>query len=280
MFIGPHVFTIIKDLKNLPSHEGIQTAGSHRQPDSSLEVVAISAAFPHRHRSNIPRRMANSRLFWDYAMGPSYNRHVLGIERQLHSFFMQVINESCAPVENAHILDVGSGPGLLATMLAQKYPEARVVGVDFSPRQVRAANRLLSRYQAGNCSFQVGNAIDLPFEDNSFDLVVSTFSLSSWPDMQKGLAEIRRVLAEGDKACVVDADSSSTEEEIRKFTRVYASTGANRHVNEWITRRLVFGPAIAITNQKAAALAEGAGFSSVTAEKWPGMPFFRLKLLK
>ncbi|MBN2028350.1 MAG: methyltransferase domain-containing protein [Actinobacteria bacterium] len=264
----------------MPSYEGIQATGFRRQPDSPLEVVTVSAASSRRLMMNIPRRLANSRLFWDYVMGPSYNRHVLKIERDLYSFLIDVIDERCAPPENARILDVGSGPGLLAAMLAEKYPHARVVGIDFSPRQVRTANRLLSRRQAGNCSFHVGNADDLPHEDNSFDLVVSTFSLSSWPDIKRGLAEIRRVLACGGKACIIDADSSATEEEIRLFARAYASTGINRYVNEWITRRLVFGPAIAITNHKAATLAENAGFSSVAAEKLPGIPFFILELLK
>jgi ubiquinone/menaquinone biosynthesis C-methylase UbiE len=238
----------------------------------------MSPASPHKSMRNLPRRLANSRLFWDYIMGPDYNKNVLRIQRDIYSLFVDTVVEKGEVPAHTRILDVGSGPGLLTSMLAEKYPDTEVVGVDFSPRQVQAANRLLSHSQLVNCSFKVGDAVDLPFEDGSFDLVVSTFSISSWPDMQKGLEEIRRVLVADGKACIVDADSSSTEEEIRRFTMGYASTGANRRLNEWITRRFVFGPAIAITSQKAAALAESAGFSLVSVEKQPGLPFFRLKL--
>jgi len=243
-----------------------------------LEVVAISPASPHKSMRNLPRRLANSRLFWGYIMGPGYNKNVLRIQREIYSLFVDTIIGRDDVPAHARILDVGSGPGLLASILAEKYPDAELVGVDFSSRQVRAANRLLSHSQLDNCSFEVGDAVDLPFEDGSFNLVVSTFSISSWSDMQRGLKEIRRVLVAGGKACVVDADSSSTDEEVRRFTTVYASCGANRRLNEWITRRFVFGPAIAITYQNATTLAEHAGFSIVSAEKKPGLPFFRLKL--
>lgn len=243
-----------------------------------MEVVAISPASPHKSIRGLPRRLVNSRLFWDYIMGPSYNKNVLRIQRDINSLFVDTIVERDDVPAHARILDVGSGHGLLALLLAERYPDAEVVGVDFSSRQVRTANRLLSRSRLENCRFEVGNAADPLFEDGSFAPVVSTFSISSWSDMQGGLTEMRRVLAAGGKACVVDADISSTDEEIRNFTTVYASGGANKRLNEWITRRFVFGPAIAITYGKAAALAEHAGFSDISAEKQPGLPFFRLEL--
>jgi len=153
-----------------------------------------------------------------------------------------------------------------------------VVGVDFSPRQVRAAIRLLSGEPMVNCSFEVGNAVDLPGDDGSFDVVVSTFSISCWPDIRKGLEEIHRVLAEGGKAFIVDADSSSTEEEIQRFTTSYAGAGSCKRLQEWLTRRFVFGPAVAIDGGTAEALAVAAGFGRVMVEKKPGLPFFRMIL--
>jgi ubiquinone/menaquinone biosynthesis C-methylase UbiE len=219
-------------------------------------------------------------VFWDYFMGPGYNQRVLRIGREFYGPFANMVVEGSGISAPARILDLGSGPGLVTLLLAERYPLAQVVGVDFSPRQVQAAERLLSREHVANCSFEVGDAVDLAWEDGSFDVVVSTFSISCWPDIARGLQEIRRVLVEGGEACVVDADSSSTQEEKRRFTAAYAGAGPCRRVQEWFTRRFVFGPAVAIDGGTAGALAVGAGFTEVEVEKKPGLPFFRLRLRK
>jgi len=228
----------------------------------------------------IARALATSRLIWDRVMGPGYNKRVLRIGREFYAPFVHSVFGGRDVPPSASILDVGSGPGLITLLLAEEYSHAQVVGVDYSPRQVRAAQRLLSRETVANCTFEVGNAVDLPFKSESFAMVVSTFSISCWPDMRKGLEEIRRVLAQGGEAVIVDADSSSTQDEIRAFTRAYAEGSACRGLHEWFTRRFVFGPAVAITHGRAEELAREAGFESVEAEKRPGMPFFRLSLRK
>ncbi|MEW6553491.1 MAG: class I SAM-dependent methyltransferase [Actinomycetota bacterium] len=231
-------------------------------------------------KRNIPRKIAASKLIWDRAIGPGYNKRVLRIGKGFYGVFLDMVVWGHDVPPAARILDIGSGPGLVTLLLAERYPQAQVVGVDFSPRQVRAANRLLSREAIGNCSFEVGNAVDLSLDDGSFDVVVSTFSISCWPDIRKGLEEILRVLAEDGKAFIVDADSSSTQEEIRKFTTSYAEAGPYRRSQEWLTRKYVFGPAVAIDGGTAEALATSAGFGRVVVEKGPGFPFFRLVLYK
>jgi ubiquinone/menaquinone biosynthesis C-methylase UbiE len=244
-------------------------------------VIVISAkSFCKSKKRNIPGRLAGSRLVWNYILGPGYNKHIMRIGREFYSPFIDTVVDGSEIPPKARILDVGSGPGLLALVLAEKYPDAEVVGVDYSPKQVRAADNFLSNSRFHNCSFEVGNAVDLPFQDGSFDVVVSTWSISCWPDIKKGLEEIRRVLVDDGKAFIVDADSSSTEEEVGLFTRAYAEVGNNKRLTEWFTRRFVFGPTIAITNMQAEAMAKAAGFGAVLVEKKPGLPFFQLKLSK
>jgi ubiquinone/menaquinone biosynthesis C-methylase UbiE len=224
--------------------------------------------------------MAASRRFWDYVMGPGYNKRVLRIGREFYRPFVDMVVEGSEMPQPAKVLDVGSGPGLVTLLLAEEYPLAQVVGVDFSSRQVRAANHLLSHEPIDNCSFRVGNAVQLPFESDSFGMVVSTFSISCWPDIRKSLGEIRRVLVSGGEAFIVDADSSASEEEVRMFVQGYAAGGACRYLQAWFTRKYVFGQAIAITYRRAEELARDAGFGSIKAEKKPGLPFFRLILRK
>ena len=95
------------------------------------------------------------------------------------------------------ILDVGCGIGGSSLYLAEKF-DAKVTGITLSPVQ---ANRAKERSQAANLGdttdFQVANALEMPFADDSFDLVWSLESGEHMPDKAKFLAECFRVLKPG-----------------------------------------------------------------------------------
>jgi ubiquinone/menaquinone biosynthesis C-methylase UbiE len=73
------------------------------------------------------------------------------------------------PVEAA--LDVGTGTGSAALLIAERFPEARVVGVDIAPEMVERAREKASG--RANLSFEVGDASALRHDDASFDLVTA-----------------------------------------------------------------------------------------------------------
>ncbi len=73
------------------------------------------------------------------------------------------------PVEAA--LDVGTGTGAAALEVAERFPNARVVGVDIAPEMVERARQKASG--RANVSFEVGDASALPHGDASFDLVTA-----------------------------------------------------------------------------------------------------------
>jgi ubiquinone/menaquinone biosynthesis C-methylase UbiE len=88
-----------------------------------------------------------------------------------------------APVERA--LDVGTGTGAGARAIANRLPDAEVVGIDVAPGMLREARRL-----APELSFVEGDAAELPFADDSFDLVANA-------NMIPFLDEVARVLKPG-----------------------------------------------------------------------------------
>ena len=109
------------------------------------------------------------------------------------------------------ILDIGCGPGDLAAMLAKRLPQVRVVGLDLSPSMVELARE---RHGAeGRLRFEAGDAASLPFEAQSFDLVVSTLSLHHWPDPGAAFGEMRRVLRPGGAAFIYDLTLLTLEAE-------------------------------------------------------------------
>jgi SAM-dependent methyltransferase len=87
-------------------------------------------------------------------------------------------------------LDLGTGTGKGAVLVAERFPDAEVVGVDLAPEMVAEARRVVPAALGERVRFEVADAADLPFEDGSFDLVVLLNMIPFFP-------ELRRVTAPG-----------------------------------------------------------------------------------
>ena len=199
---------------------------------------------------------------------------VLKAASKLYQRFIREIQ----PPEKAKILDVGTGPGFLTLLLAQENPTVSVVGIDYSPTQVRAANHLRIRNQIYNCNFRQGDATNLPFPNAFFDIVISVASIKHWPQAKKGLQEIRRVLAPNGSAFIGEADRDATDEEIYRFASKFTAWYVWDPFMRWYLRRVVFGQSY--TRKEAESMARAAGFSQVLVEKVSESPFFLMKLQK
>ena len=100
-----------------------------------------------------------------------------------------------APRPGERVLDIGCGCGLdtfVAAVLAG--PAGRAVGVDLTPAMLERPRRALSDWSHTAPEFVEGDAEDLPFADDSFDLVISNGVLNLVPDKDAAFAEIHRVL--------------------------------------------------------------------------------------
>jgi SAM-dependent methyltransferase len=91
------------------------------------------------------------------------------------------------------VLDLGTGTGKAARVVAKRFPDTEVVGVDLAPEMVEEAKRLLPSELAGRVSFQVADGASLPFAAGEFDLVVLQ-------NMIPFFEELGRVTAPGGKA--------------------------------------------------------------------------------
>jgi len=105
--------------------------------------------------------------------------------------------------EPERALDIGTGLGDGALLMAREFPHARVRGIDLSEEMVRRAQRRIGLDPEGRVAFKVGDASDLPFDDESFDLVAQL-------NVPPFFSEIGRVLRPGGFAVVAASWGSKT----------------------------------------------------------------------
>jgi ubiquinone/menaquinone biosynthesis C-methylase UbiE len=122
-----------------------------------------------------------------------------------------------------NVLDVGCGTGDFLRLLAPVVSLGKAVGLDLSETMIAEAVQR-SAENCENLSFRVGSALELPFQDGSFDRILATQLLLHIPDPWSALAEMKRVLASSGVMCVTEIDwgtlvvQSSDHELGRRFS--------------------------------------------------------------
>ena len=96
----------------------------------------------------------------------------------------------------ARILDVGCGTGEISLRLARLYPSASVMGVDIDANHLEKG-RSTATEMAGRVQFEVGNAFQLRFLSQTFDLVLCRHMLQAVPEPERVLEELLRVACPG-----------------------------------------------------------------------------------
>lgn len=98
------------------------------------------------------------------------------------------------------ILDVGCGTGAILSLVISEYKDIQACGIDLSEKMIEKSAELLGR----SVQLIVGDSDNLPWADNSFDLVVCNSSFHHFPEPLKVLKEIRRVLNSNGKIIIAD----------------------------------------------------------------------------
>ncbi|MDX6627847.1 MAG: demethylmenaquinone methyltransferase / 2-methoxy-6-polyprenyl,4-benzoquinol methylase, partial [Gaiellales bacterium] len=97
-------------------------------------------------------------------------------------------------------LDVATGTGDLAVELQKRVgPAGEVIGSDFSDRMLE-----LAREKAPELRFEHGNALALPYDDDSFDAATVGFGARNFSDLAKGLREMARVVRPGGRVVILE----------------------------------------------------------------------------
>lgn len=126
---------------------------------------------------------------WVDSMPDAYER---GLVPTVFSPFAKDIAARAAQLRPNGVLELAAGTGVVTVELLAMLPSAQVVATDLNEAMVALGAR-----RASGATWRAADAMNLPFDDGTFDLVVCQFGLMFFPDKPAALSEMGRVLVSG-----------------------------------------------------------------------------------
>ena len=135
------------------------------------------------------------------------------------------------------ILDLGCGSGYLTFPIAKRNENAYVVGLDIVTDTLRRNTVKAREEDIKNLEFVSYDGITFPFEDNSFDLIVTRYALHHFPEIRKSIHEVARVLK--DKGVFFLSDPRPNDCDTTRFVDDYMQLKKDGHIkfytkDEWV----------------------------------------------
>ncbi|MEP6986886.1 MAG: class I SAM-dependent methyltransferase [Chloroflexota bacterium] len=130
-----------------------------------------------------------------------FSEHGGGIQRRLWALVIDHLHWG----HRGQVLDIGTGNGPLAILLAVKYPDVRVTGIDYWGKSWEYSQQICEQNAAsmgvaGRTHFQKASASKLPFDDGDFDAAISHFvfhEVADAPDKRTVIYEAMRIIQKG-----------------------------------------------------------------------------------
>ena len=160
-------------------------------------------------------------------------------DKQAELYRRQAVELTAGLGDGADVLEIAPGPGYLAIEMARP-GRFRVVGLDVSTTFVGLATAA-AREAGVDVEFRAGDAADMPFDDDSFDLAVSQAAFKNFSRPGRALAEVHRVLRPGGTAIIQDMDRDTTAsgiaDEVKGMGLGRGSAAMTRMILNYLRRR-------------------------------------------
>ena len=118
----------------------------------------------------------------------NYERYMVPL---LFRPYAEELAKRAKALQPRQILETAAGTGVVTAALAGALPEAEILATDLNQAMLDVAAK---RVDSAKVTFQQADALDLPFNEGEFDLVVCQFGVMFFPDKAQGAAEAHRVL--------------------------------------------------------------------------------------
>ncbi|MBT1695569.1 methyltransferase domain-containing protein [Fulvivirgaceae bacterium PWU4] len=156
--------------------------------------------------------------FMNYGFIPDDNERLpeLDNEKTVQQYPMQMYHylASRVTITGKQVLEVGSGRGGGASHIARFFKPAFYTGLDLAQNAVDLANSL---HATNNLKFIQGSAEEIPFADNSIDVVINVESCHAYGSVSKFLSEVKRVLKPGGHLLMVDFRGDNKMNVLRSY---------------------------------------------------------------
>lgn len=147
----------------------------------------------------------NRKFFNSLAPKYDYLNEVITLGMQT-KYKTKVIERS--PVKDGDlVLDICTGSGDMALLMAKMMPNSHIIGVDVAEKMLEIAQHKAKGLS--NVEFRIGDAMVLPFEDAMFDVSMMSYGLRNLTDLRKGILEMKRITKPGGAIIIVDLGKPS-----------------------------------------------------------------------
>ena len=120
------------------------------------------------------------------------------------------------------LLDIATGTADLAIEAARRHPEVHVIGIDLALEMLEAGRRKIrDRRLEGRITLMPGDALNLDFPDNHFDVAAVAFGIRNMPDRLRALREMTRVVCPGGQVMVLEMTLPREGSLLRKLYALY-----------------------------------------------------------
>ena len=134
-------------------------------------------------------------------LGKAICRVVWNMDGEKNAAYLEKALSGIPEDFSGKLLEVPVGTGVLTMPVWQSLPQAEITCLDYSPDMMAAARQRAKKAGIGNVRFVQGDVGALPFEDESFDIVLSLNGFHAFPDKEAAYRETFRVLKRGGAFC-------------------------------------------------------------------------------